>query len=72
MDAEHPTLLRGLREAVWSAAARCTVGAVGTRYLGPVVNRRAVVELEGLWRIVPAVYCVYRADTTLFHRRRPY
>ena len=43
---------------------------LGTEVRLRVVARRTLIELEGPWRVVPAVYCVYRADTTLFHRHR--
>ena len=73
MTPEHPTVVRARREALWCVPAQRTVvrlGFVGTQYLGPVVNSRAVVELNGLKCVVPAVYCSYRAALTCSHRGR--
>ena len=57
------------RGGVERGGAVCSTD-LGTEVRLRVVARRTLIELEGPWRVVPAVYCVYRADTTLFHRHR--
>ena len=67
---------RARHGAAWAARGGVERGGavcstdLGTEVRLRVVARRTLIELEGPWRVVPAVYCVYRADTTLFHRHR--
>ena len=45
------------RGVVERGGAVCS-GDVGTEARGRTVARRTVIELEGPWRVVPAVHCV--------------